>query len=393
MPIAARRILFTTLPTPSHLRTVAPVAAAAQRLGHTVAVAGSPGLASSITNTYGLTHFPAGVDWLDDPALSHNLAATLLHDGNAAFCGALVAHIVGPQITGMTADILRIAGEFAADCVVWECSEYSGYLAATALQLQHFSLDNGFLGLMSRYRDQITRSITAHAATLGLPAAPNPFDVTTLTPLPRALFLPDFRQQSVVAYNHEPPARTGERLPSWVPRYPAGVPLIYASLGTILTCGQGFEHTIHDAYERIIEAFSYVHCNAIVSVGRGNTQHYKTPANVRLVEHAPQPLLLRAGVTAMVSHCGFKTVCECVSNAVPIVGYPLSSDQYGHHDRIKALGISPATPPAPSVVEIAAALQEVITNPTYTDAARHWQRLALTSPPLQSAITTALNRH
>jgi UDP:flavonoid glycosyltransferase YjiC (YdhE family) len=56
------RVLFTTQPAVSHLRSLVPVAEAARHLGHTVAVA-APAPFHPDIEPYGLPAVAAGPDW------------------------------------------------------------------------------------------------------------------------------------------------------------------------------------------------------------------------------------------------------------------------------------------------------------------------------------------
>jgi hypothetical protein len=145
------RVLFTTQPAVSHLRSLVPVAEAARRLGHTVAVA-APAPFNSDIEPYRLPAVAAGPDWR--PQLGSRLDALLRMPGRGTdnSMGAyLITHIfVGEPARRTAEDLLALASSWRPDVIVRDPLEFGGYLAAEVLGIPHFSV--GVFGGVATFR-------------------------------------------------------------------------------------------------------------------------------------------------------------------------------------------------------------------------------------------------
>jgi zeaxanthin glucosyltransferase len=143
-----------------------------------------------------------------------------------------------------------------------------------------------------------------------------------------------------------------------------GRPVVYASLGTVRTDGQG-------VFRLLAEACAGLDAQLVITLGgQGDEAAYADlPGRPVVVKYAPQfAVLERAAVT--VCHAGNNTVLESLSCGVPVVAVALNGDQYGvaarlHHsgagERIDAKKLS-----AP---ELRAAIGRLLSDPSYKSRA------------------------
>src|SRR5262249_40454170 len=124
-------------------------------------------------------------------------------------------------------------------------------------------------------------------------------------------------------YRQTNPEEAGERLPAWVAALPDDRPLVLAAFGSMYPRLGIWDATARD----VVTALGDLDCTAVVALGALLSRwDGATPANVRLVEHVPQPLLLEC-VDLFVHHGGFNSVREALRLAVPMVIIPWMTDQ------------------------------------------------------------------
>jgi zeaxanthin glucosyltransferase len=111
----------------------------------------------------------------------------------------------------------------------------------------------------------------------------------------------------------------------------SSAPLVYVSMGTL-------QNGVDAVFRKILEAIAPITDLQFV-VAMGNKLDRSTflpvPANVLLVENAPQLALLRRA-SLCVTHAGLNTVLEALENGVPLVAIPVTNDQPGIASRIRA---------------------------------------------------------
>jgi N-glycosyltransferase len=376
------------------MRWAVPIAHAFRRLGCDVVVAGAESLEDSAVNTYGLRGYKrAGQDWTAPAAVAQHLADVLLSQGNTAFCKALVSeYLTGAPLSDMVTDLIPIAEEFEPDEVVRDCTEFGGLLAALHVGARVTNLDNGFARMLALHDEWIRGALLALCTEHRIAGdLPSPESETILTPAPRDFLLNDLPNFRIESYRADAPERAGEQLGAWVTKLPVDRPLVYVSLGSIITCAPGaLTDLAVDLYSRIIEALRQIHCTAIVAVGRGNEIALRTPAeHIRVTGITPQPLLLRAGVDVFVTHGGRGALRD--AQGVPMVITPICSDQQDNAERCVDLRLGVSLTPEASAREIADAITTVLKRPSYRDNARLWHRRALALPPLDSVLRRILS--
>jgi len=148
-----------------------------------------------------------------------------------------------------------------------------------------------------------------------------------------------------------------------------GEPLIYASMGTLV-------NGLTDVFRIILKAAAIPGRQLVLSIG-SNMQMDDIgpiPANAIVVYKAPQIELLKRAELC-ITHAGINTTLESLALGVPMVAIPVGFDQPGIAARIVYHGVGKSVPVASIDKEdLSVAIQEVLGNPGYRDAARRFQR-------------------
>ena len=112
-----------------------------------------------------------------------------------------------------------------------------------------------------------------------------------------------------------------------------GVPLIYASMGTL-------QNGVPSVFRHILKAASALkNMQFVVVLGNKLDQasFEQIPENVLLVDFAPQLELLKHA-SLCIKHAGVNTVPESLTNGVPLVAFPVTNDQPGVVARSRTTG-------------------------------------------------------
>lgn len=139
-------------------------------------------------------------------------------------------------------------------------------------------------------------------------------------------------------------------------------PLVYISLGTVINDRPDF-------YGKCIEALKDMDINVLISCGMALDREKLgvLPENVRVEPYVDQlDVLSRADV--FLTHCGMNSVSESLYMATPMVLYPQTGEQYAVAKRAAELGAGVLLKDD-SVAGIRAAVQNVLDNASYRDAA------------------------
>lgn len=149
-----------------------------------------------------------------------------------------------------------------------------------------------------------------------------------------------------------------------------GEPLIYASMGTILN-GRA------DVFRTIVAALTkHKDSQVVLSIGDqlDPEQIGPVPSNAIIVKRAPQLELLKQ-TAICITHAGLNTVLESLAQGVPQIAIPVAFDQPGVAARIahKKTGVVTSLDNL-TADHLLTLLNEVLTNSTYRDNARHLQK-------------------
>jgi zeaxanthin glucosyltransferase len=149
-----------------------------------------------------------------------------------------------------------------------------------------------------------------------------------------------------------------------------GEPIVYASMGSLQTGNA-------DVFRAIAAAVSK-HKNLQLVLSIGMVLHPEqigpVPNNAIVVNNAPQLELLKKA-SVCITHAGFNTVLEALTQAVPQIAIPVTNDQPGVAARIaykKTGTVTSLDELDPSL--LLGHLDEVFNNPTYRDNSRSIQK-------------------
>ena len=371
------RALLTVQPSVGHLHPLVPVARALSGAGHEVAVCSAPSFRPEV-EAFGLTHIGAGLDWSMSDQATWGVFPPMPPPGRE-FPAWVVTTLADIAAGRMVPDLLEIAGEWRPDLIVREGMEYGGCIAAERLGVAHASVagnayaavDPPEIGYFPGNRRMVAEPLARHRERFGLPPDPDvemPFRHLHLCFTPPAWDGPSApRPRNARFLRHTSTVAPGARLPEWVDRLPDR-PTVLASLGTVFNTTPG-------VLEAIVEALAEEPVNVVVAIGRDQDpgRFGPQPEGVRLEAYVPQPLVL-AHCDAFVTHGGFNSVKEALSEGVPMVVVPISADQPYSAERCAALGVARAVGAgdrAPGTIR--AAVRQVLTEPSYGARARAFQ--------------------
>lgn len=145
-------------------------------------------------------------------------------------------------------------------------------------------------------------------------------------------------------------------------------PLIYASLGTM----QNYRMEIFNCIAAACEGLDV---QLVMALGHAISPEWLQglPGNPVVVEYAPQLELLKKA-TLTITHAGLNTVLDSLSNAVPMIAIPITSEQPGIAARLAWTGAGEVIPLAKlSVSRLQAAIQQVLTLDSYKNNASRLQ--------------------
>jgi zeaxanthin glucosyltransferase len=148
-----------------------------------------------------------------------------------------------------------------------------------------------------------------------------------------------------------------------------GEPIVYASMGTI-------QNGNADVFRTIAAAAAKKDAQLVLSIGHvlRPEQIGPMPKNAIVVNSAPQLELLKKA-SVCITHAGFNTVLEALTQGVPQIAIPVTNEQPGIAARIAGKETGKTTSleglDAPN---LSALLDEVFNNPIYRDNSRSIQK-------------------
>jgi MGT family glycosyltransferase len=234
-------------------------------------------------------------------------------------------------------------------------------------------------GPLGRLRDRAVSAASRAAWNRGLPAFNAARAELGLTPASDALGgLSEVDRILVLTSDafdfpelpRQPKVRVvGPRLddPAWVdePALPAGEqPLVLVGLSS---SHQGQD----DVIRRAATALGELPVRGLVTTGPA-VDPFPSAANVAVVRSAPHAAVL-PHAAAVITHGGHGTVIKALAAGVPLVVLPMGRDQLDVAARVTAAGAGVRVKPKASPARIAAAVREVLDQPSYR---RNAERLA-----------------
>jgi len=161
-----------------------------------------------------------------------------------------------------------------------------------------------------------------------------------------------------------------------------GEPIVYASMGTV-------QNGNADVFRTLAAAVAKKDAQLVLSIGNvlRPEQIGPVPANAIVVNHAPQLELLKKA-SVCITHAGFNTVLEALTQGVPQIGIPVTNDQPGVAARIAAhqTGVV-ASLEELTVPHLSTLVDEVLNNSMYRDNARKFQQAIAKTDGLSRAAS------
>ncbi|WP_454644936.1 glycosyltransferase [Bradyrhizobium liaoningense] len=137
----------------------------------------------------------------------------------------------------------------------------------------------------------------------------------------------------------------------------------------LIACSTGAQGQ-RDLFQRVVNAMGMLEIDAIATTGPNlKVSDLRAPQNVQLISGAPHDLIMK-DVSAVVSQGGHGTVTRSLLNGLPQLVLPMGRDQAANAARVEARGAGLRLPPTASEMEIAAAVDRLITEPRFTTTAR-----------------------
>lgn len=161
-----------------------------------------------------------------------------------------------------------------------------------------------------------------------------------------------------------------------------GRPVIYASFGTL-------NNGLNDLYQKVADAFKELkEYQLVMSLGNSEIE----PESIQryngaiVAKFLPQPELLKRAVLC-ITHAGFNTTIESLSEGLPLIAMPVGNDQPAIASRIKWHGIGVVlNTKKVTVKKLIRSIKNVLKNPFYKEAAKKMQRSLAKTKGLPEAV-------
>ncbi len=371
------RVLFTSLPATGHFNSIMPLALAMRDAGHEVAVCCAPHFAERLA-AVGLRHFSGGGRSLDE-FLPRDLK--VFGPERAKFMQRNVFAAAAPD--RLMPDLVQAVQDWQPEVLLRESSEFAACVLAERLDLPHAAVATGSSASLDAGRRFFAEALAKLRRRHGLspdPKACMMHRYLTFSLMPAAW---DGEAAVPATLHHiryeNPPTAVGE-LPEWL-RRPGERPMVLAALGTLMYREPGL-------LAAIIEALGQLPVDAVVAIGpdQDPAQFGTVPANVRLEPFIPQIEAL-ARTTVFVTHGGFNSAKEALSQGVPLVVIPIGAEQPYTAGRVEALALGRAVAVeerTPAVIRDRTA--EVLGDPRFRRNAEALAAEIAQLPPLGHAV-------
>ncbi|AHH99904.1 glycosyltransferase [Kutzneria albida] len=397
------RVVFTAQSEYSHLMpVVVPVAQAARRAGHEVAVAVGPNLVAQV-HDLGLQVLPLPNvvrlgEMRDNPEIARRYGidmSMLTGVGlrTVGTPGAVAArNFAGPAALPYAQDLIEALTQWKPDLLVHEPTAFGAYYAAEALGLSRAVLD--ISPLTPRDPEALLAEINTQRQALDLAPTGDPDDLmrTTVAGVVPEQFYPVRRRVPGARYYRPELLPTGQRLDPAVAGLPGDRPLVLASLGSVaakLLAGDS------PVLNTIVEVLGELPVTAVVALGKDVDPRDwpgSRPDNVHLTSFVQQQLLLPA-CELFLTHGGFSGVRESLNAGVPTVVVPLFAEQPANADRLVELGLGTRLNVEDvDHASLTAACRTVLADPGYRSRAKAVQRQFLALPDFDQLVADLATR-
>jgi UDP:flavonoid glycosyltransferase YjiC (YdhE family) len=382
------RVLVTTTANVGHFGPLVPFARACVSAGHEVLVAAPASFADNVAAA-GLEHRPVAdpPPELLGPVLGR-LPSLSFEEANAVVVGDVFGRL---DAQAALPGLVEIIADWRPDVVLRETAEFGALVAARAAGVAQAvaaiglnATTEAIVPLVSEPLCELESlaELPQGAARAALHAAP------TLTCAPAsldALASSSFAASGPLHRFRDDSRGSGPgALPeSWGD---ASDPVVYVSFGSIAAGLGGFE----GLYPAVLAAFADQPVRVLLTTGHAvaPTDLEPVPANARVEQWWPQGDVM-AHAAVVVGHGGFGTTMTALAAGVPQVILPLFSlDQRVNAASVAVRGAGLTVDGGPSAVaELPAAVNLLLVDTSYRDAARAVAAEMAALPPAGEAVT------
>ncbi|MGD9531686.1 MAG: glycosyltransferase [Pseudonocardia sp.] len=355
------RFLFTTFPAIGHLNTVLPLARAARRAGHEVAVASGADVAAEIARQ-GFTAWEVGPTRAEAAAL--RAAEPDRPSTGQPFETDLTAMFL-PSAAKRAVDLVPRALQWRPDVVVHEISEVAGAVAAALTGARHVVHGLGITPTGPMWEALFAPGFAQLCAEWEVPALTR--DVLEADYLD---ILPPSLRTEQPAWRRVRPIRPGigraapgEQLPAALDALPHPE-TIHLTLGTVFFEARG-------VLEAAIAGLRDLPFNLVVTTGPGTdpAAFGPQPPHVLLAPYLPHSLLLPR-CCLVVAHGGAGIMLGALEHGLPQLMLPQGAEQFLNAELCRRAGVALALGPAEvSADSVAAAARDLLGRYGYTRAA------------------------
>ncbi len=294
-----------------------------------------------------------------------------------------MAYFGEPGVARAT-DLLPMIAADPPDLIVHEHSDLAGWLIAARLDQPaivhgygpHLPFTREIAALLFEFgSDRIGGGQTMTPLSEAIYVDPWPAALRSTEPCPYGRVHPIRPEQE--------PAPPDAELPDAISRLPHHTTL-YATLGTVFTEANTLRAVVNAVADREV--------NLVLTTG-----HVVDPAtlgtlprNVAALTFVPQELVM-PHCAAVISHAGSGTVLGALSSRLPQVCLPAGADQFINAERLVHLGAGICLhPDQKSPDQIWTALQSVLDDPSFTDAASALQDDIEAMPSAETVLADVL---
>jgi UDP:flavonoid glycosyltransferase YjiC (YdhE family) len=360
-----------------------PIAREAAGRGHEILISAQP-LMLPMIEAEGFEAIDSGGHSLRDPATRGELTVS----GRARLERALRTMFAGAMATDRAERLLTVIAERKPDVIVRDELDFGAAVAAERHGVPHVGVVVLAAGGMLR-PDVVGEPLRALRTAHGLPTEPDDalmlqqmlHQFLTLAPMPPGFRDPTDPLPADAEYFRpavlDPSSRSkgSSAVLDWLDRRPER-PVIYFSLGTEANKSSG------DLFARVLAGLGRLDADVVATIGQDidPAELGPQPESVRVEQFVPQEQLLPR-CAAVVSHAGSGSVIGALASGVPLVLLPLSADQPVNAERCVTLGVAHVLDPFTATgADVAAAVTEVLHNPSYRAAAGQLRAESLRLP-------------
>src|SRR5260221_3320409 len=136
----------------------------------------------------------------------------------------------------------------------------------------------------------------------------------------------------------------------------------------LVACSTGAQGQ-RDMFQRVLDAIGTIAVEALATTGPNlDVADLRAPKNVHVLRGAPHDLVMK-DVSVVVSQGRHGTVTRSLVNALPQLILPMARDQAANAARVEAKGAGLRLLPMASEVKMAAAMNSLLTEPQFKEAA------------------------